>query len=259
MVLAAILTMGAIGLFFSVVISVVYQRFRVEVDPRVEQIIEVLPGANCGACGYPGCANYADAVVKGAPVNRCTVGGTAVAELIGQIMGVAPAEVVRQVARVRCQGDCETAVWSGEYTGIPSCAAAHLAGGAGKLCNYGCLGFGDCERACPFGAIAVNELGLARVDPQKCTGCGLCVHTCPRGIISLEPENKKVLVLCVSQDPGKVARATCKKACIGCGLCAKKSPEAIVLEHNLARVVDADKVNEESIEKCPTGAIVRIG
>jgi len=258
-VVAAIMTMGAIGLFFSVIISVAYQKLKVEVDPRVEEILDVLPGANCGACGYPGCANYADAIVKGAPVNRCSVGGMEVAEAIARIMGVSAEPMVRKVARVRCRGDRERAVWISEYVGIQSCAAAHLAAGGGKLCNYGCLGFGDCERACPFGAIRVNERGVAEVDENVCIGCGLCVQTCPRGIITLEPVDKRVLVFCVSQDSGKVAKKACKVACIGCGLCAKKSPDAIVVENNCARVVDADKVTDESIEKCPTGAIVRLG
>lgn len=258
MILASILTMGIIGFFFSVVISIAYQRLRIEIDPRVKEILEVLPGANCGACGYPGCSNYADAIVRGAPINRCSVGGMAVAEMIGHIMEVAPTEVVRHIARVRCQGDIENSVRSGEYLGILSCAAAHIIGGAGKLCNYGCLGFGDCERACPFGAARVTEKGIAWVDPNKCTGCGLCVQACPRGIITLEPENKDVMVLCMSQDPGKISRKVCKVACIGCGLCVKKSPEAIVLENYLARVSDSDKVNDESLEKCPTGAIVRL-
>ncbi len=257
-ILLSILTMGSIGLLFSAVISVAYQKLKVEVDPRVEQILEVLPGANCGACGYPGCANYADAIVKGAPINKCSVGGMAVAEIIGEIMGISPEDIVRKVARVHCRGDNEKAVQVGEYFGIPSCAAAHLAGGGGKLCNYGCLGFGDCERACPFGAIKVNSKGVAEVDEAICTGCGLCVQACPRGIISLEPIDKRILVLCASRDPGKISKAVCKVACIGCGLCAKKSPEGIVVENNLAKVIDASKVTDESIKKCPTGAIKQL-
>ena len=257
-ILLSILTMGAIGLFFSAVISVAYQKLKVEVDPRVEKITDILPGANCGACGFPGCANYAEAIVQGAPINKCSVGGMAVAELIGEIMGIAPEDVVRKVARVLCQGDNEKALWAGEYMGIPSCAAANLAGGAGKLCNYGCLGFGDCEKACPFGAIKVNARGLAEVDENICTGCGLCVQACPRNVISLEPIDKRVLVLCVSKDPGKISKSSCKVACIGCGLCVKKSPEGIALENNLAKIIDVEKINDESIEKCPTGAIRKL-
>ncbi len=254
----AVGVMGGIALLFSVIISIAHKKLRVEVDPRVELINEILPGANCGACGYPGCQNYAEAIVKGEAPNKCSVGGPEVAAKIAEIMGVEAGEVVKKVAKVLCIGDKEKSVWVGEYDGPATCAAAHTAGGAGKLCSYGCLGFGDCVEACPFDAIHMNDKGIPVVDEEKCTGCGLCAEACPRNIIVIEPIERRTYVFCRSQDTPKTSRQVCKVACIACGICVRFSPEGMKMEGNLAVVVDESKVNEQSIQRCPTKVLFRM-
>jgi RnfABCDGE-type electron transport complex B subunit len=254
----SIAVMGGVALLFAVVISVAHKKLKVEVDPRVESLVEILPGVNCGACGYPGCQQYAEAVVKGEEPNKCSVGGPEVAAEVAKIMGVEVGEVVKKVAKVLCIGDREKSVWVGDYDGPQTCAAAHISGGAGKLCSYGCLGFADCVRACPFDAIHMNDKGIPVVDEEKCTGCGLCAEACPRNIIVIEPIDRRTYVFCRSQDTPKTSRQVCSVACIACGICVRFSPEGMKMDGNLAVVVDQDKVNEQSIQKCPTKVLFRM-
>ncbi len=255
----SLLVMGAVALVFGVIIALAYKKFKVQVDPRVEEIFEILPGVNCGACGYPGCQNYAEAVASGAaPPNKCTVGGPEVAEKVAAIMGIEAGEVERKVAKVLCIGDREKSVWTADYDGPQTCSAAHVAGGAGKACSYGCLGFGDCVEACPFDAIHMNDKGIPVVDEEKCTGCGLCAEACPRDIIVIESIKKRTYVFCRSQDTPKRSREVCKVACIACGICVRLAPEGLKMENNLAVVIDPDKVTDQAIEKCPTKVLFRM-
>ena len=260
-VLVPILTMGLLGLFFSLGLVFAYKKLRVEEDPRVVAIADILPQANCGACGYSGCRAFAEAVVKGdAPTNGCPVGGEQVAAQVASILGEEAQALVKKVARLHCRGTKTAAKDRGEYIGVTTCRAAHLVGGQ-KQCSYGCLGFGDCIQACLFDAMEMGDDGLPRIDENKCTACGRCVEACPRNIIELHPVDQEIIVFCRSLDRGPLARKVCKNACIACGICVRACPEGIILENNLAKIVDYKKILPEqipAIEKCPTKAIGRI-
>lgn len=260
-VLFPLLTMGILGLLFSLGLVFAYKKFRVIEDPKIEKIAALLPQANCGACGYAGCSALAEAMAKGkAPANACPVAGNETESLIASILGVESVEVVKKVARLHCRGKFDAAKDRGSYIGISTCAASHLVGG-NKQCSYGCLHFGDCARACPFDAITMAEDGLPVVNEDKCTACGKCVEACPRNLFELHPVSQDIIVFCRSLDRGPVSHKYCKNACIACGICVRACPEAIILENNLAKIVDYNKIEEEKIpeiEKCPTGAIGRI-
>lgn len=260
-VLVSVLIMSLLGLLLSIGLAVAYRKLKVEEDPRVEKISEILPQVNCGACGYSGCRAFAEAVVKGiAPANGCPVGGNEVAKEIALIIGTEAGRIERKVARIHCRGTIEAAKSKGIYRGINTCRAAHIVGG-NKECMYGCLGFGDCVKSCPFDAMRMGDDGLPIVLEDKCTACGECVKACPRNIIDLQPVSQNIMVFCRSLDPPAVARRICKNACIACNICVRACPEAIVLENNLAVIRDYSKIDPEKIphiEKCPTGAIGRI-
>jgi electron transport complex protein RnfB len=260
-VLVPVLTMTALGLFFSLGLVFAYRKLAVEVDPRVEKINEALPQANCGACGYAGCQALAEAIAAGkvAP-DSCPVGGGEALEKISTILGIKAGEVVKKVARLHCRGTKEAAPRRSEYLGLKTCYASHLMGGD-KLCTYGCLGLADCVRACPFDAMEMAADGLPVVIEEKCTACGKCVDACPRNLLELHPLSQNMLVYCRSKDRGPVARKACKNACIACGICSRACPEAIVLENNLAVITDYRKIDPQkipAIEKCPTLAIGRL-
>lgn len=261
-VLISMASMGGLGALFSAGLSIANKKLYVEEDPRIAQVIENLPGVNCGGCGLPGCAAFAESVVKGeSEVTGCPVNSSEGAQLIAEIMGVEAAETERMLARVICQGgDYETAK-KGEYLGPKNCLAATFAGGGEKLCQWGCIGFGDCVEACPFDAMYMNKNGLPVVIDDKCTGCGNCVDACPRDIMELHPESHKVFVLCKSQDPPKEARQTCIRACVGCNLCIRMVKEGqMVLKDNLA-VIDYDVYGKEPVlptDRCPTDGLVVI-
>lgn len=260
-VLFPLLTMGILGFLFSFGLVFAYKKFRVVEDPKIEKIADLLPQANCGACGYAGCRALAEALAKGrATANSCPVGGNETASQIASILGIEAVEVVKKVARLHCRGNFDAAKDRGSYLGISTCAASHLVGG-NKQCSYGCLHFGDCARACPFDAMTMAEDGLPVVREDKCTACGKCVESCPRNLFELHPASQDIIVFCRSLDRGPVARKYCKNACIACGICVRACPEAIVLENNLAKILDYKKIEEEQIpemEKCPTDAIGRI-
>jgi electron transport complex protein RnfB len=253
--------MALLGLLFSSGLAVAYKKLRVEEDPRVERISDILPQANCGACGFSGCRAFAEAVVKGrAETSGCPVGGQETATQVAEVLGQSAGEVIKRVARVHCRGTKEAAKERGLYLGVATCAAAHLAGG-NKQCSYGCMGFGDCVRACQFDAMSMGEDGLPVIFEEKCTACGKCVDACPRDILELHPLTQNILVYCRSLDGPKAARKLCKNACIACGICARACPDGIVMENNLAVIVDYGKIEEEqipAIEKCPTKAIGRL-
>ena len=222
-VISYILGIGSLGLFCGASLAYASKKFAVEVDPKIEEIIEKLPGANCGGCGYPGCSGYAEAVVKsGASMTLCSPGGDAVIQDIANIMGVKAVEAgEKMVAVVQCRGDNEKAPKRFHYAGITNCHAAQIIMGGDKACIYGCLGLGTCVESCPFGAMKMGEAGLPIVDEDKCTACGMCVSACPRGIMKLIPVSQQVFIGCVSQDKGKAVKQVCKVGCTGCTLCSK--------------------------------------
>jgi Na+-translocating ferredoxin:NAD+ oxidoreductase subunit B len=232
------------------------------VDPREEEILEVLPGNNCGGCGFPGCSGLAAAIVKGeAEVGGCPVGGAPVAAKVGEIMGVDAGEQIRMVAYVRCGGTCEKAENEYEYQGAEDCSIMSLVQDGGpKKCAYGCHGFGDCVRACPFDAIHIID-GISVVDKEACKACGKCVAACPRNLIELVPYKQKYFVQCSSCDKGKDVMQACKVGCIGCKICEKTCKfDAIHVENNIAQI-DYDKCKNcgACAMKCPRKIIQKLG
>ena len=239
---AAAAVCGIVALLLGLFLGFAGEAFKVEVDPKEEAINGVLPGNNCGGCGYAGCSGLAAAIAKGeAPVGQCPVGGDPVAAKIAEIMGVSAEAGVKKVAFVKCAGTCYAAKVDYEYTGVEDCAAmAFVPNGGAKGCKYGCLGFGTCVKACPFDAIHVED-GIAIVDDEKCKACGKCIAVCPKNLIELVPYKADYVVNCNSKDKGKAVMDVCSVGCIGCGLCAKNCASgAIVMENNLAHI-DQDK------------------
>ncbi len=253
-----VVSLGGMGLLFGAGLAFASKKFSVEKDPREDEIKDVLPGANCGACGYPGCDGLAAAIVAGeAAVNSCPVGGKAVAEKVSSIMGVDANDSAPMVAKVLCKGGCSETKNKFNYQGIYDCEAASMLLDGPKSCSYGCLGMGTCVKACPFDAIYINDNGIAEVDQDKCTACGICVQACPKNVVELVPIDKKVHVMCNSMDKGKAVKQNCEVGCIGCGICAKVCRfDAIELENNLAKI-NYDKCTNCSLcaKKCPTKAI----
>jgi len=233
--------------------------FSVRVDPRLEEVLGALPGANCAACGYSGCRAYAEAVVRGEKCNLCMAGGPDVASALAKIMGVELEQAAKLRAVVRCQGGLSRCGERFQYVGEHDCRAADITYGGPKACPYGCLGMGSCAAACPFGAITMSEERLPVIDPDRCTGCGVCVKTCPRGIICLLPVDQKTYVACSSRDRGKAVRDVCSVGCIACGRCVKADPHgAITLENNLP-VLDYEKAGGDfsaAAEACPMNCFV---
>ncbi len=250
--------LGAMGLLLGLGLAFAAKKLAVEKDPRVERIEALLPGANCGGCGYPGCPAFAEAVVKGeAPPEGCVAASASVDARIAEAVGAEVSDSVRKIALVRCAGG-HSAREVFEYRGPSECAAAGMVMGGQKACPYGCLGFGDCVRVCPFDAIEMGPDGVPVVDPEACTGCGKCVAACPKDIIELWPVNRQVVVACSSRERGGVARKACTVACIGCRKCAKVCPvDAITVEENLASIDPEKCVNcGLCAGECPTGAIL---
>ena len=260
-ILVPIITMAALGFLFSLGLVFAYRKLKVYEDPKIEQVSEILPQANCGACGYAGCRAFAEAVVKGeAAPDGCPVGGEEVTTQVAAALGVKAPEVIKKIARLHCRGNHDAAKDRGPYIGISTCHAAHLIGG-NKQCSFGCLHFGDCVRACPFDALYMGEDGLPVVREDKCTACGKCVDACPRNLFELNPLVQEIIVYCRSKDRGATSRKVCKNACIACGICSRACPEAIIIENNLAVITDYKKIDPEKIpeiEKCPTASIGRL-
>lgn len=262
-IIYAVLSMGGMALLFSILIALANKKLAVEEDPRIGAVAELLPNANCGSCGYAGCANFAENLVRGkSQINNCPICSTTTKEAIAKILGVDVETGERQVAVVFCQGGESNVTKKAEYRGIKTCIAATFAAGGVRACSYGCIGYGDCVIACPFEAIHINEEELAVVDRTKCTGCGNCVKACPRGVIELHPISHHVFVQCKNLDNPKVARSVCKRACIGCMICERAvKGEGFKVINNLA-VVDHQTYTKELVlptDKCPTKSIVIIG
>ena len=249
-ILIAIGILGGLGLIFGLVLAIASKVFYVETDPRLDQLNECLPGANCGGCGYAGCGGYAEAVLKGeAAIGKCASGGDECAQKMAEIMGVKAEKMARRVAMVRCSGykrkDAEGKtiglLEKGNYEGAKSCLAATKVAGRGPtICKFGCLGFGDCVKACQYDAIYILD-GVARVDFDKCVGCMSCAAACPRGVITSVEYGEHIVISCSSHAKGNITSRGCTIGCIGCGLCKKICPQgAITLNKNLA-VIDYSK------------------
>jgi electron transport complex protein RnfB len=251
--------LAGLGIVFGIALALVAAKFAVEVDPKVEKVRETLPGANCGACGFAGCMGYAEAVV-GNPdvaVSMCAPGKAPVAEKIAVITGKKAEKMDPKIARVYCQGGTSLSQRKFIYTGVQDCAAAVLAAGGDKSCEYGCLGYGTCMRACPFDAITMSADSLPLINPEKCTACGKCVAACPKQVIELAPTAKAVVISCHSRDKGVDVKKKCQVGCIACGICVRTCPvNAIAIDNNLARI-DHGKciVCGLCVKKCPTNAI----
>lgn len=252
-ILIPVAIVGGCGLLFGCLLAFASVIFKVEKDDRIERIEEVLPGANCGACGFAGCSAYAAAVVeKDAPVNCCSVGKDAVAKKVATIMGKTAEKVEPKVARVMCSGTCQVADTKYEYIGLDDCAAeAKLAGGA-KACPNGCLGHGNCVKVCKYGALSVVD-GVAVVDESKCQACGMCIKACPKHIIEFVPLNNKVWIPCSNIEKGIETNKYCKIGCLGCKICEKTCPTGAVTVENNNASIDYEKCVSCGLcaDKCP--------
>ncbi len=253
--------MSIMGLLFGLGLAYASKIFRVEIDPKIDMVLRELPGANCGACGMPGCASLAEAIAHGkAEITACAPGGQDVYNKIAGILGAEVKIKKKKIAMVRCNGG-KKAQDKYEYIGLRTCDGANLLAGGNKACRFGCLGFGDCVDACPFDAISLNENNIPVVDGLKCTACGKCVEACPKKIIILQDAENKVYVKCLSQDKAIVVKSICPVGCIGCRICEKISSGVFIVENNLARL-DYSKAKPDTqwqvvIEKCPTKCIIK--
>lgn len=263
MILYSILSLGAIGAVGSVILYVVSQKFKIDEDPRIAEVQEALPGANCGGCGYPGCGGFAVACVKAASLDNllCPVGGNATMSRVATILGKNAVVDTPRIAVVRCNGTCEARPRINVYNGASHCEIASSLYGGDTGCTFGCLGYGDCVRACTFDAIRINPISqIAEVDEAKCTSCGACVKACPKNIIELRkkgPKSRRIYVSCVNKDKGGIARKACANACTGCTKCQKECAfDAITIANNLAYIDDAKcRLCRKCTVVCPTGAI----
>ena len=262
-ILLAIGTMVFLATAFGLVLGWANVKFRVRQDPRVEAVLDALPGANCGGCGVVGCADYAKAVVEGAlPPDKCTVGGPAVAQEIADILGIEAAESAPYRPVIHCAADRHNRLGLSDYRGEPTCFAANVIGDV-QGCTYGCLGLGDCADACNYDAVDMVD-GLARIDYDKCVGCGACERACPRHIISMIPfkAERMLVVACSNKDPGRLVKNVCKLGCIGCKLC-QKAMEVFGISDNVARL-DYDRYEPgmdfaKALEKCPRQIMFYVG
>ena len=262
----SILMLTILGVVLAVILYVVAQKFKVEEDPRIDEVEALLPGANCGGCGYPGCRGLADALVKADDISAisCPVGGNETMRKVAAILGKAVEDKDPQIAVVRCSGSPQNRTRVVEYNGISSCKFASTLYSGDTGCQFGCLGLGDCVAVCKFDAIYIDPVSLLPViDEEKCTACGACVKACPKLLIELRkkgPKGKRIFVSCMNTDKGGVARKYCSVACIGCFKCVKVCPyEAITLENNLAYIdVNKCKLCRKCVEECPTDSILEV-
>jgi Na+-translocating ferredoxin:NAD+ oxidoreductase RNF subunit RnfB len=252
--------MAVLGLLLASVLVVANKKLYVYEDPRIDQVEDLLPKANCGACGTPGCRSFAEKLVDGQITpSQCTVNTTDMNQVIAQFLGVDLGKQEKRVARLACAGGAHVAQIRASYDGMRSCRGAALVSGGGKGCAWGCLGMGDCADVCDFRAITLDRFGLPVVNEDRCTACGDCVDVCPKDLFSLQSVNNRLWVACRNGDFGDEAERHCAVACTACGRCAVDAPEGLVeIRGNLA-VVDYSNnalASKVAIERCPTGAIV---
>ena len=254
--ITAVAALGGLSFLLSAVLVVANRRLFVFEDPRIDAVEELLPLANCGACGVPGCRPFAEALVKGeASPASCTVSDAQGHKAIADLLQVDVGSAVKRVARLACAGGANVARDKATYKGLQSCAAAALAGG-GKACSWGCLGLADCQVACDFGAIHMDPQGLPVVDAERCTACGDCVTACPKDLFSVLPAQHRLFVACRSQLAGDEMLQDCAVGCNACGRCAMDAPELVRMVGNLPVVDTTRPPREDPIRRCPTGAIV---
>lgn len=265
-ILVTIISLSLLAMLAAVILFFVAQKFKVFEDPRIDEVQAILPGANCGACGFAGCRNFAEALVKADTFENlnCPVGGAAIMEEAAKMLGKEASTVEPLVAVLLCNGTPEYRPHTTRYDGVPDCRIAHSLYGGETDCSYGCLGYGDCVKACTFDAMFMNdETGLPEIIDDNCVACGACVKACPRNIIELRKKAKKdrkIYVACSNCDKGGPARKACKVACIGCGKCFNVCKfDAITIENNLA-YIDASKCTfcRKCVEECPTNSIIEL-
>ena len=259
-IFVAVAFMSILGLMLASILVVANKRLFVLEDPRIDQVEELLPHANCGACGTAGCRPFAELLVKREiDPGKCTVNSKDMNQVIANFLGVAMGDQEKQVARLACAGGTHVAYIRASYGGINSCRAAAMVSGGGKGCSWGCLGMGDCEQVCDFKAIHMNRYGLPIVSESDCTACNDCVEVCPKDLFSLQPVGHQLWVACKNREFGDEAEDECSVICTACGRCAQDSPEGLIeIRDNLA-VIDYSKnslASRVAIERCPTGAIV---
>ena len=251
--------MVGLGLFFGISLAIAYRFLRVSEDPRIEQVEDLLPGTNCGACGQPGCHGFAEQIAIGTQQpSGCTVAGPEVIEIIADALDVDPGQPEKRVARLHCAGGKAQAHQIAEYQGFESCHAAAQVSGGGKGCSWGCLGLADCEQACTFDVIHMSTNALPVVDVNGCTACGDCVAVCPRDLFEIVPLNHKLFVQCTIPLEGDAARVLCTTACDACEKCVMDAAPGLIRMENNLPVVDygaGGPAKSEATFRCPTGAI----
>lgn len=265
-VLFAIIALAGIGVLAAIILYFVAQKFRVIEDPRIDTVSDLLPAANCGGCGFAGCRNFAEKIVKSGSLEglNCPVGGNTVMKQVAAVLGLNAVETDPMIAVLRCNGSFAHAPAKVVYDGASNCAFAHNLFSGGSGCPNGCIGLGDCVNACQFDAMYLNETtGLPVIVEEKCVACGACVKACPRLIIEMRkagPKSKRIYVDCVNREKGVIARKNCEVACIGCGKCVKICPhDSIVMENNLAYIsFEKCKLCRKCVEECPTNAIIEL-
>jgi Na+-translocating ferredoxin:NAD+ oxidoreductase RNF subunit RnfB len=266
LILFSLLTLGIVGAGSAIILFFVAKKFYVYEDVRIDEVEAVLPAANCGGCGFPGCRAFADACVKAETMDglNCPVGGADTMSAVASILGREAVISAPTVAVVRCGGTCEHRPRTSEYDGVKHCFIAHNLYSGESGCSYGCLGLGDCEVSCEFDAIKVNPITrLPEVDEDKCTSCGACVRACPKTLIELRkkgPKSRRIYVSCRNEERGPIAKKNCEVACIACGKCVKVCPhDAITITNNLAFIHDDKcKLCRKCVEVCPTNAIIEL-
>jgi len=259
-IIMAAAVIGGVGLFVAIFLGVAGNVFAVEIDEKEEAVREALPGANCGGCGYSGCAALAAAIAKGeAPASACVAGGQDVADKIAAIMGTSSEQLDRKVAFVRCSGTCGNTNANFDYSGPSGCLeASNAPGGSGKSCRFGCMGFGDCVKACEFDAIHIVN-GIAKVDEEKCRDCGKCIAACPKGLITEIPYGRRPHMACSNKQKGKPVMDACKVGCISCQKCVRSCPVGAITMKDNVPVIDYSLCVdcEACTAECPRGCLVR--